>query len=363
MKKSLLGFILGICSCSCLLAVAAWVETAAIENLKPKPDATDPALSLAATFEQIDDLAGTFFSQGRIDKAVEALEYAKSKFPAEMYTIIRRLVFYSAQAKLFDLAMDNWELGQSRGLFFPTGSKLYEPLFRTGRYVRFLAANQELLAEAKKNARAKYDVALPEAYDASKEYPVFIVMHGNNINSAVIMPKWKLNSLAGRVILAFLQSSQVSGSESFIWDDLAVGRRDIAAYYTWLQSKYKIDRTKVLIGGFSGGATMAIDAALRRVIPAAGFIALCPGGVLPGRADMEIFKEAAVNNISGQIIAGEKDGPEEAQALTDLFSEAGLKVGLTVVPGLEHTFPADLPARLDSAVDPFLAAAEQIAAE
>ena len=141
--------------------------------------------------------------------------------------------------------------------------------------------------------------SFPTATTPGKEYPLFIVLHGNNINTAVIKPKWKLDKLAGRFILAFLQSSQVSGSESFIWDDLPAGRRDIAACYAWLQAKYKIDRTRVLIGGFSGGAAMAIDAVLRQVIPAAGFIALCPGGVLPGRADMEIFKEAAGKNIRG----------------------------------------------------------------
>ena len=156
--------------------------------------------------------------------------------------------------------------------------------------------------------------------------------------------------LARKCILAFLQSSQVSGSESFVWDDLAAGRRDVADCHAWMKSKYKIDEAQVVIGGFSGGAAMAMDAALRQVIPAAGFIALCPGGVLPGRADMDVFRQAAGKGLAGQIIAGEKDDPEEAKALVDLFAEAGLRVGLSVVPGLGHTFPADLPARLDQAV-------------
>ncbi|MCX6558837.1 MAG: ankyrin repeat domain-containing protein [Candidatus Aminicenantes bacterium] len=326
-----------------------WVSAKVIEDLKAIE--TAPALSQMTSLEQIDDLAGAYFALGQIDKAVEAFEYAKSRFPAELYTIIRRLAFYHAQARQFDKVMDDWELGQSKGLFFPAESKLYEPLFQTERYRKFLAANKELLNTALSNAKAKYDVVLPESYDSKKKYPLFIVMHGNNINTAVIKPKWKLDKLAGRVILAFLQSSQVSGSESFIWDDLPAGRRDIAAFYAWLQNKYRIDRSNILIGGFSGGAAMAIDAALRQAVPARGFIALCPGGVLPGRADMEIFKKAARKNITGQIIAGEKDDPEEAKALTDLFAEGGLRIGLNIVPGLEHTFPADLPARLDSAVD------------
>jgi dienelactone hydrolase len=170
----------------------------------------------------------------------------------------------------------------------------------------------------------------------------------------VIKPKWKLGKFAGQFILAFLQSSQVNGSGSFIWDDPATGRRDIAEYYAWLQGKYTIDKARVLIGGFSGGAGMAIDAAVRGVIPARGFVALCPGGVLPSRADQAVMREAAARGLAGQVVAGEKDDPEEAKAFFALLAEAGLRVGLTVVPGLGHAFPADLAARLEKAIESIL---------
>ena len=313
-------------------------------------NAVDPKLAALTTIEEVDELAATYFSQDRIDQAIAAFEYAKTRFPADLYTTIRRLTSFYAMTKQFDKVMESWELGQSKGLFFKTGSKLFEPLFETERYRTFLAANQKLLDAARKSARATYDVVLPKAFDPAKEYPVFIVLHGNNVNTADIKPKWKLDSRAGDFILAFLQSSQVTGSESFVWDDQPTGRRDVAGYWDWLQANYKIDKKRVLIGGFSGGAGMAIDAAIRGVIPARAFIALCPGGVLPGQSDVPVAKEAAGRNLAGQVIAGEKDDPQEAEALVALLNGAGVKVGLTVIPGLGHAFPADLTARLEKAI-------------
>ena len=321
----------------------------------------EPELAGLTSIDQVDALAATYFSQDRIDKAIAAFEYAKTRFPADLYTTIRRLTSLYASTKQYDKVMDTWELGQSRELFFMAESKLYEPLFQTERYRTFLVGNARLLEEARKSAKAKYDVVLPDPFDPTREYPVFIVLHGNNINTAVMKPRWKLDTLAGSFVLVFLQSSQVTGSESFIWDDLATGRRDVAGCYAWLQKNYRIDTTRVLIGGFSGGGGMAIDAAIRGVIPAKAFIALCPGGVLPGRSDLAALKEAAGRSLVGQVIAGERDDPEEAKAFVALLSEAGVQVGLTVVPGLGHGFPADLPARLDKAVGAVLEGARPAA--
>ena len=335
-----------------VLAVLATLPVAQAQGQEARGKAAgvEPELARATTIEEVDGLAAEYFAADRIDKAIAAFEYAKGRFPADLALTIRRLTAFYAMTKQFDKVMENWELGQSRGLFFRTGSRLFEPLVATERYRTFLAANQRLLEEARQRTRAKVDVVLPRGYDGAKEYPVFIVLHGNNISTAVMKPRWKLDRLAESFILVFVQSSQINGSESFIWDDQVTGRRDVAESWARLESEYRIDRKRVLIGGFSGGAGMAIDAALRGVVPARAFIALCPGGVLPGPSDIAVAREAADRGLVGQVIAGERDDPEESKRLVGMLNEAGVRVGLTVVPGLGHAFPADLTSRLETAI-------------
>ena len=310
-------------------------------------------LTIYNTYEQIDSLVTDYYNKDQIEKAVYVLEYAKLKFENDLYKIISKLTLYYPKINQFDRLMDVWEYGQSKGLFFPARYKRYEPLFETARYQKFLKENDRLKKEAAKKTRAEYCVVLPDKYDLNKKYPVLISLHGDNNNNTSFKKFWKLKKYSNEYIVVFFQSSQLSGTNRYVWEDKEIGKRDVVELYEKLKDNYNIDESKLYIGGFSSGGAVSLDAAVKNTIPVKGFITLCPAGITFTEADSVNLTRAVNRNIKGYIIAGEKDifALHEQRINAALFDAVGLDYKMITIIGMGHTYPKDLDEQLDIAID------------
>jgi predicted esterase len=238
-------------------------------------------------------------------------------------------------------------------LFFPARYPRYEPLFGSERYERFLSRNERLRQEVQERTEAEYTVILPPGYSNHRSYPVFISLHGDNSNIRMIRDRWVPLTLGGEFLLAFFQSSQFSGTDRYVWsEDGERSRNEIVELYQRLREEYSIDEEKVIVGGFSSGGALAIDAVLTGRIPAQGFVALCPAGVQVNRADAERLAAARSRGVTGTILWGEEDpfSLDEQEKVAGLLREAGVRYELAVIPGLGHALPHDIGQRLDEAL-------------
>lgn len=304
------------------------------------------------TYSQLDILVSDYLSRDQIDKAVEALEYGMTKFEEDLYSIISKLTLYYPKLNQYEKIMDAWEYGQSKGLFFPARYKRYESLFGTERYQKFILENDRLFSDAQKRTEAQYDIVLPASYSSSRKYPLFISLHGDNNNIISFKKRWKFNKLSNQYILAFFQSSQLSGTDRYVWtSDRVKGKKDLVKLYNQLISDYNIDESKVFIGGFSSGGALAIEVAIFDLIPISGFAVLCPAGIQIHEADLDKIIEAKNRNLKGYIISGEEDifALKEQKKVAVLFDKAGLHYKMTAITGMGHTYPKDLDERLDIA--------------
>lgn len=71
-----------------------------------------------------------------------------------------------------------------------------------------------------------------------------------------------------------LSSGQERDRRSEIPDGLVDARTKLAAWLTALEARYSFDTTKLVLGGFSQGAMLSLDAALHRATPPAAIIQL-----------------------------------------------------------------------------------------
>jgi predicted esterase len=92
-----------------------------------------------------------------------------------------------------------------------------------------------------------------------------------------MIPVFMLDRHKGSCILAFVQSTEKAEHRGFTrYREIGKGRDEIRRACRAIPEEYSVDTARVIVGGFSAGGAMAIDVVLSEVIPAAGFVGVCP---------------------------------------------------------------------------------------
>jgi len=189
---------------------------------------------------------------------------------------------------------------------------------------------------------------------SAEALPLLLALHGNNSNAQDSVSFWTSGVEQGWLTV-LLQSSQVIGSNAYVWDDLELAAKETQNHYAGLAEEYQIDSEQIVIGGFSKGGEMAIWATLMDTIPVRGFIAVCPGG--PYIRDIDKWLPILESNETlaekrGYFVVGERDqSVENIQALHKMFVSKGLACELVIVPDIAHDFSADFDQTLAQALE------------
>ena len=162
--------------------------------------------------------------------------------------------------------------------------------------------------QAAKTARPERIVLTPPP-DTPTPYPVLLVFHGRNAAAAASQPYWE--SLAERGwLVALLQSSQVVGIGTYAWDDRQRSIEEARQHFDELSSSYPVHWQRLVLGGFSQGAGLAIWLALNKLLPAAGFIAVAP--YLRGVEELiERPQATPFSRLRGYLLTGDLDQHQE----------------------------------------------------
>ncbi len=195
----------------------------------------------------------------------------------------------------------------------------------------------------------KLEVVTPPGYDSRRRYPLFVALHGGGENVAIFKPNWVSPRLQAEFIIAYVQSSQVADMTTFHWQDEAITRRDLEAAYEKVIATYPIDRSRVVVGGFSSGGFASLVTAFHKFLPVRGFVALCPE--VPVSIRDEEISAAVGRGLRGSLLTTEQDGRIEAQrALAGRWKALGLDAEFIVTPNIGHWYPKDFPQQLDRAI-------------
>lgn len=334
------------------------VRAEALATQAPKPGAIPDTRELGA-YEDLRAQVGELYKQKKYAEAAALLERMLDRFPENVRANTYNLALMRVLLGDRDRAMQALEDGLRRGVFYGKWdfeAETLAPLKQHGRFPAFWAQNLARLEEAQRNATMKLEVVTPAGYDPARSYPLFIALHGGGESLAQFTPAWVSPRLRAEFITAYVQSSQVASMTGFHWQDEPLTRRDLDAAYREVLVKYPVDRSRVLVGGFSSGGFAAMVAAFHQVLPVRGFVALCPE-VPTSISDAEIAA-AAKRGLRGSLLTTELDRRIEAQRLlADRWKALGVDGEFVVTPDIGHWYPKDFGQQLDRAIDRILSSA------
>lgn len=220
-------------------------------------------------------------------------------------------------------------------------------------YAELRAAFQSRMETAR--AAASPDILIIEPQGVEEPWPLLIALHGNNQNARISCEYWWHAASAGW-LAALPQSSRVNGVDYYVWNDNATTASEVKAHATALHAHYPTVPAETILGGFSRGAEAALILALTGEVPAAGFVAVSPGGPLttsPEACAALLADNPPPEGLRGAIVVGEDDpiSYNGALRLAEILGGYGVACWLDSIPGLDHNYPRNFNAHLDHALD------------
>ncbi len=287
--------------------------------------------------------------------ALRLLDGARDRFPdqaAQLYFWRACMAALTGQAALaIRLLQDAVEAGHWYSERVLRQDPDLKSLQGLPEFERIAAICRKRQAEAQAHSRPELTVLEPG--DAPQPWPLLMALHGNNSNVAASADYWRAAAASGW-LLALPQSSQVGGSDGYVWDDRDLAVRELQAHFGAICQAHRMDPDRVVLAGFSLGAETAMHLALTGAIPARGFVAVCPGGPFMRDPDQwaALLETVSPPDVRGVIIAGEQDVPYHAGAmrLHELLQEHGIACVLESHADLGHAFPSGFEQSLHQAL-------------
>jgi predicted esterase len=292
------------------------------------------------------------YNQKNFREAVNVLSWAWDRFPDQLLSNAYNLAAMHGELKEYDKGVQALNAALDRGVFFGLW-QFFADFWATYKeqpeFQAFLERNKGIVAEAQKKAVLKVEVDVPEGYDKTKAYPLFIALHGGGENIAEFKPLWTSPVLKKDFLVAYVQSTQVATMTGFHWQDAALTGRDLTEAFARVKAEYPVDLKNVFIGGFSSGGYGSLVALLNDVLPARGFIILCPP--VPEAEFESKVPGLKARGVRGTFLTTERDNRlAEQKRWQEIFTKAGLDVEFAVAPATGHWYPDDFAARVDAAL-------------
>jgi len=199
--------------------------------------------------------------------------------------------------------------------------------------------------------RGQLCLYVPETYDATKEWPLVVALHGGPGSGREFLWAW-LREARGRRFLLLAPTAQ-GPTWSLIGPD--VDGATLRAMVAWVGERWRVKRSSVLLTGLSDGATFTLLTGLGEASP---FTALAPiSGVLhPSNAFNGNLERATGKRI--YLVHGTRDWMfpvETARMAQERLSAAGADLVYREIADLSHTYPREENGRILEWLDPVLA--------
>ena len=288
---------------------------------------------------QVDELV----QQGNFKEAHILLEKMRVEFSEHTYEITDYIVYVYLLWNRPNAAIRELLHALERGHFYPVDQTFMKD--RLGHFPEYATLKSGSLQSKEKfqrESRSRREIFVPAA-STEKPCPVLVLLHGDGQNIDTIKANWSPHPFVelGYLVL-YIQSSRVLKFDGYLWTgDFELARMEVKQALEDVAGEYKIDRNRLVLAGFSGGAMIALDMALRQEIPVAKCIALSPstGEYL----EQKHVGEKSLNEGYITVIYGEHES--EAHPVVEKLRNRGVPCNVEICPGIAHAYPADIAER------------------
>lgn len=307
-----------------------------------------------ATYQEMRAHIGKLYQQKKYAEAAEILQKALKQFPDHLHANAHNLALMNVQLKEYKKALEALGYGLEKGIWFGKYdfyAEIWAPLKEAEGFKSFEQKNEARRQEAQKAVKSKLEVLVPEDYDESKKYPLFLALHGGGENIDVFKPQWTSDLLQSKFIVAFPQSSQIVSMDGYNWtEDIELAKKEIREAYKKIIQDYPVDKSQVIVGGFSSGGVASLEIVLDDTVPVIGFVVLCPAK--PEDFTAQKVAEAKKRGIRGTLLTTEMDPrlPDQKE-MAEIMKAHNLPLEFIVTPNIGHWYPEDLDKKIDSAIN------------
>lgn len=231
-----------------------------------------------------------------------------------------------------------------------TDDRRLAPLAALPAFAEFVTRANARYEEAAAAAKTRLLFAMPDSLPDAFGYPLLVVLHGNNSNADETAPLWCAVADRGWVV-ANPQSSEVGATpDAYLWNDRERTARELAAHLEHVKSATQIDTSRIILAGFSMGATQALALALTKRFTVRGVVAVAPW--LPGIDEFRALIEGGAGKMLRSYLIVGSDDPsiDGARALVEVMQQHKLRAQLDERPSLGHDYPADMEETLVKAL-------------
>ncbi len=292
------------------------------------------------------------FQEERFEDAAKILKENLEIFSEKLEANTYNLSLCYGSLKQYNKGVDILMYGIENGIWYNKWGfegGFWDEYKKIDAFREFLKKNNSKRLEAQKYSKPDMLIVKPESFDESKEYPLFIALHGGGGTIKEFKKVWKSDLMQKDYIIAYLQSSQLAGMDTYTWEDMDLANAEVTAAFKKIQSEYLIDTTEIIIGGFSAGGMTSLDILIKGKIPISGFIILVPQK--PESFSQKSVENMKSKNIRGTIISNLKDPRYNDQRfMSELFKEKGMQYQFIETPAIGHWFPENLSELIDQSI-------------
>ena len=231
------------------------------------------------------------------------------------------------------------------------GNKALAPLAELPAMRALVERAQRAYDEAAASAKPHLTFAMPDTLPDAFGYPLLMVLHGNNSNAKRTAERWSGMADRGWVV-AVPQSSEVGMSpDAYTWNDRERVATELDLHFDRVKRATEIDSSRIILAGFSMGATQAIALALTKRFPVPGFLAIAPW--LPRIDEFRgRIEGGAAKMLRSYVVIGDADPSlQGSRDLVAVMQQHNIRAKLDERPGLGHDYPEDIDATLVAALE------------
>ncbi|MGM0446138.1 MAG: alpha/beta hydrolase [Bacillota bacterium] len=299
-----------------------------------------------------------YYFKGEYKKGYEYIDNNQNKVNGNQAQVYNFKYTLACKAGLIDTAMDIMkEAVIQKGYWY---SKEYllededlDPLRVRKEFKQIVDICSKRETKAKNNSKPKLKIFKSEDSIKAGQKRLLMVLHGNQENIDITYKYWK-NIPIKNNLLALPQSSMIEFSEAYSWDDIKKGTIEIKDHLDYIISKYQISENDIILGGFSAGARIILEAVGNNHINPRGLILMAPW--IPDMAEKRnIISRLKKNNIKVFLLVGDKDKDcfELSKQFIELLEQGEIPFSSKIINNLNHEYPSDFNEELKNAVEYF----------